>query len=147
MHLLPSSQSPLRLHNSDPDFVFYRFYRDAADNTTLADNGFGGEWAERGTRLVFEEADEPNEENIPAFMNLALYWYSQGMWRKSNMLRCKLSSPAFVTSPEPLPHQRTLSPVVIDHFYILERRLRRSRSDALILLYIHSSWSRMQVPI
>jgi hypothetical protein len=69
--------------------VHRRFYRDAADNATLADSGFGYEWAERGTRLVFQEADEPEEENIPAFINLALFWYSQGMWRKSNMLRCK----------------------------------------------------------
>ena len=73
-----------------------RFYRDATDNATLADSGFGCEWAERGTRLVFQEADEPDEENIPAFMNLALFWYSQGMWRKSNMLRCNHLIPALI---------------------------------------------------
>lgn len=66
-----------------------RFYRDTSENDTWTNSGFGHEWAERGTRLVFQEADEPDEENIPAFINLALFWYSEGKWQKSNMLRRK----------------------------------------------------------
>jgi hypothetical protein len=50
--------------------VLRKFHRDSADNATLANSGFGCEWAERGTRLVFQEEDEPEEENIPAFLNL-----------------------------------------------------------------------------
>lgn len=41
------------------------------------------EWADRAGKLVFEEAENPHEDNIVTFMNLALLFYSQGMWRRS----------------------------------------------------------------
>ena len=41
------------------------------------------DWAERGGQLAFQEVENPSEENVVTFMNLALFWYSQGVWRRS----------------------------------------------------------------
>ncbi len=59
------------------------FYRDGMDNASLREHGFGYEWAERAARLAFQDVEEPHEENVVTFLNLALFWYSQGSWRKS----------------------------------------------------------------
>lgn len=32
---------------------------------------------------MFQEAENPHEDNIVTFMNLALFYYSQGMWRRA----------------------------------------------------------------
>ncbi|KAF2102508.1 hypothetical protein NA57DRAFT_52077 [Rhizodiscina lignyota] len=58
------------------------FYRDAAGNHVLTDAGFGHEWATRAADLVSQKLGEPEEENIVTFINVALYWYSEGKWRK-----------------------------------------------------------------
>lgn len=62
-----------------------RFYRDPNDHLSLLENGFAYEWAERAGRLAFQEAESPREENIVSFINLALFWYSEGEFRRSNM--------------------------------------------------------------
>jgi hypothetical protein len=59
------------------------FYRDAAGQATLKDDGSMVEWAKRAGRLVFQEAEELHEHNIVTFCNLALFWHSQGSWRIS----------------------------------------------------------------
>lgn len=41
------------------------------------------EWANRAGALVFQEAETPHEENLVTFMNLALLFYSHGLWRRS----------------------------------------------------------------
>jgi hypothetical protein len=47
------------------------------------------EWADRASKLVFQEADNPHEDNIVTFMNLALLFYSQGIWRRSFICKGK----------------------------------------------------------
>ncbi|KIX09067.1 uncharacterized protein Z518_00145 [Rhinocladiella mackenziei CBS 650.93] len=59
------------------------FYRDHNDEATLKDHGFSTEWAERAGKLVFQEVENPHGDSIVTFMNLALFWYSQGLWRRS----------------------------------------------------------------
>ncbi|KIN06860.1 hypothetical protein OIDMADRAFT_109269, partial [Oidiodendron maius Zn] len=55
----------------------------ASKYTSLKQYGFGLEWAERATKLVLQEADEPRDDNIVTFLNITLFWYSQGSWRKA----------------------------------------------------------------
>ena len=57
------------------------FIRDADDKAPLKDHGFMIEWAQRAGKLVFQEAEDLDEQNIPTFCNLCLFWHSQGSWR------------------------------------------------------------------
>lgn len=41
------------------------------------------EWADRAGKLVFQEVENPHEDNIVTFINLALLFYSRGLWRRS----------------------------------------------------------------
>lgn len=58
------------------------FYRDANNQPSLLDNGFCIEWAERASSLVLQEIETPHEDNIVTLLNLALFWYSRGEWRR-----------------------------------------------------------------
>ncbi|RTE80224.1 hypothetical protein BHE90_005297 [Fusarium euwallaceae] len=59
------------------------FYRDESGSLTLKDQGFMIEWAKKAGKLVFQEAEELDEDNLVTFFNLALFWHSQGSWRIS----------------------------------------------------------------
>ncbi|KAL2061377.1 hypothetical protein VTL71DRAFT_7650, partial [Oculimacula yallundae] len=59
------------------------FHRDSNGHTSLKEHGFATEWAESGARLVLQEVEKPTEDNIVSFLILALFWYSQGNWRRS----------------------------------------------------------------
>lgn len=59
------------------------FYRDASCQATLRDHGFMMEWADRAGKLVFQEVENPHEDNIVTFINLALLFYARGLWRRS----------------------------------------------------------------
>lgn len=39
------------------------------------------EWAKRAGKLVFQDAEDLDDDNIVTFSILALFWYSQGSWR------------------------------------------------------------------
>jgi hypothetical protein len=69
---------------------YTRFYRDPSGRLALIDNGFCHEWAERASRVAFEEAQFPREENVATLINLALFWYSEGEFRRSAMHECKI---------------------------------------------------------
>ncbi|KIH87586.1 hypothetical protein SPBR_05175 [Sporothrix brasiliensis 5110] len=64
-----------------------RFYKDESGNYSLVKPGFGHEWATRAGSLVFAELVDPSEENIVTFINLSLYWYSVGEWRRCYLLK------------------------------------------------------------
>ena len=57
-----------------------KFYRDAQGRRSLMEDGFACEWAERAGRLAFQEVESPKDENIVSFINLALFWYSEGTY-------------------------------------------------------------------
>jgi hypothetical protein len=59
------------------------FYRDAKGNPSLNEHDFGTEWAERASKLVLQDVENPTEDNLVTFLNLTLFWYSQGSWRRS----------------------------------------------------------------
>lgn len=59
----------------------YRFYRDASGQATLKEHGFMIEWAQRAGKLVFQEVEDLDEDNIVTFLTLGLFWHSQGAWR------------------------------------------------------------------
>lgn len=61
----------------------FSFYLDAKNQTSLKEHGFSTQWAELAGKLAFQEVESPNEDNIVAFVNLGLFWYSQGSWRRS----------------------------------------------------------------
>lgn len=52
------------------------------------------DWAERAAKQVLQEAEYPREDNVVTFMNLSLFWYAQGMWRRSYMHKgmCQLGA-------------------------------------------------------
>lgn len=59
------------------------FYAEENGNTSLKDHGFGAEWAERASKLVFQDVENPTEDNVVTFTILTLFWYSQGSWRRA----------------------------------------------------------------
>ncbi|KAF5614770.1 uncharacterized protein FTJAE_13605 [Fusarium tjaetaba] len=59
------------------------FHRDSNGHNSLKQHGFASEWAECAARLVLKEVEKPNEDNVISFLILALFWYSQGNWRRS----------------------------------------------------------------
>lgn len=54
----------------------------------MVESGFSHEWAERAGELVSREILDPHEDNIVTFINLALFWYGQGEWRRSLVCKC-----------------------------------------------------------
>ncbi|KAH8681957.1 hypothetical protein BX600DRAFT_544414 [Xylariales sp. PMI_506] len=105
------------------------FYRDQNGQATLKDCGFMIEWATRAGRLVFQEAEDLNEENLVTFCNLALFWHSQGSWRKSSLHKgnaCQLLQIVGIGSG---PSRNDTS---------LEYELRRRRFWTCYLMHCHS---------
>ncbi|OAQ82132.1 fungal specific transcription factor domain-containing protein [Purpureocillium lilacinum] len=49
---------------------------------TLLDEGFARGWAEEAGRLAFSQVENPTEDNLVTFLNLTLFWYSQGQWQR-----------------------------------------------------------------
>ncbi|KIV98001.1 hypothetical protein PV10_01695 [Exophiala mesophila] len=87
-----------------------KYYRDAAGNHSLSESGFGQEWASIAGSMVATELGEPKEENIVTFINLALYWYSEGEWRKAFIYKWNGIQIAYVLGvPAPSPHGTTSS--------------------------------------
>lgn len=67
----------------------HSFYRDKNGQATLKEHGFMIDWAQRAGKLVLQEAEDLHEENIVTFLNLALFWHSQGSWRISYLHKGK----------------------------------------------------------
>ncbi|KNG83811.1 hypothetical protein ANOM_008001, partial [Aspergillus nomiae NRRL 13137] len=63
-----------------------RFYTDSKGAAVLLDSHFDREWAEAAGRMALREVESPKSENVVVFLNLALFWYSHGQFRRSNML-------------------------------------------------------------
>ncbi len=75
------------------------FYQDESGKNWLKDHGFMLEWAQTASRLVLREVDELHEEDVITFLNLALFWHTQGLWRKCFMYKgAALSTIHSVTS-------------------------------------------------
>lgn len=47
------------------------------------ENGFSREWAEQAAKMLFKEAEVPEEDKAVSFTMLCLYWYGQGDWQRS----------------------------------------------------------------
>ncbi|KAI1346479.1 hypothetical protein F5Y01DRAFT_297708 [Xylaria sp. FL0043] len=60
-----------------------KFYEDASGLPVLKTQGFMLEWAQKAGKLVLQDAEELIWENVVTFMNLALFWHSQGSWRRA----------------------------------------------------------------
>jgi hypothetical protein len=59
------------------------FYQGSGNQESWRENGFSKEWAEQATKLLFREAEIPQEDKVAAFIILCLYWYGQGDWQRS----------------------------------------------------------------
>ncbi|KAI8947499.1 hypothetical protein F4801DRAFT_582324 [Xylaria longipes] len=64
-----------------------KFYEDASGLPSLKDQGFMLEWAQSAGKLVFQEVEELARGNIVTYMNLALFWHSQGAWRRAYLYK------------------------------------------------------------
>lgn len=64
------------------------------------------EWAERAGKLVFQEAEDMHEDSIVSYVNLALFWHSQGSWRISYLHKgrraFRMPKSRFKVSQQPL---------------------------------------------
>ncbi|QKX61162.1 uncharacterized protein TRUGW13939_08309 [Talaromyces rugulosus] len=102
-----------------------KFYTDSKGSAVLVDNHFGREWAEAAGRMVFREVENPCEDNVVAFLNLALFWYSNGWFQRSNMHSSCASNTAWSLGV-PINEQGNEGP--------LESEMRRRRFWACYLL-------------
>ncbi|KAI1016866.1 hypothetical protein LB504_007077 [Fusarium proliferatum] len=59
------------------------FYHDNSGKATLKEQGLMTKWAKEAGALVFQDAEELNDDNLVTFCNLSLFWHSQGSWRIS----------------------------------------------------------------
>lgn len=59
----------------------FSYYRDENGHHTLKDHGFMIEWARRAGRIVFSDVESFHDDNLVTFVNLSLFWHSQGSWR------------------------------------------------------------------
>ncbi|KIW62936.1 hypothetical protein PV04_09823 [Phialophora macrospora] len=59
------------------------FCQNSNISNPLRDDGFSREWAEQASRLVFKEAEHPDEDKIVSFTILCLFWYSHGNWQRA----------------------------------------------------------------
>ncbi|KAL1961575.1 hypothetical protein VTN77DRAFT_1427 [Rasamsonia byssochlamydoides] len=64
-----------------------KFFKDVQGKVGFDSKLYGHAWADRASKLVFQEIEEPNEDNLITLVNLSLYWYSQGEWRKSTVMK------------------------------------------------------------
>ncbi|RFN45506.1 hypothetical protein FIE12Z_10269 [Fusarium flagelliforme] len=60
------------------------FYRDENGNAPLKDQGLMTEWAKKAGSLVFQDAEDLNDDNIVTHCNISLFWHNQGSWRIRN---------------------------------------------------------------
>ena len=66
---------------ADVPFLF-SFYEGENGKNWLKDHRFMLEWAQTAGKLVLREVEELHEEDIVTFLNLALFWHTQGSWMK-----------------------------------------------------------------
>jgi hypothetical protein len=59
------------------------FYQSSDSPSRLREDGFSREWAEQAARLVFNEADRPDEDKIATCTILCMFWYSHGDWQRA----------------------------------------------------------------
>ncbi|KAK3650409.1 hypothetical protein LTR56_006388 [Elasticomyces elasticus] len=63
------------------------FYQDCNGFASLRTQGFMTEWAQRAGKLAFSEIETFNKDLAVTFLNLSMYWYSQGSWKISSLHR------------------------------------------------------------
>ncbi|KAI8633487.1 hypothetical protein F5Y19DRAFT_243861 [Xylariaceae sp. FL1651] len=107
-----------------------KFYRDAGGDAVLKEQGFMVEWAQRAGKLVFQDAEELAQDNIVTFLNLALFWHSQGSWRiaylyKGNAFQCQ--------------DIRGLGPRSLQTDNTLESEIRRRHFWACYIMHCHTA--------
>lgn len=61
-------------------------YVDASGRNYLVDDGFSYTWADQASLLVLSEQMSPSENTLVSLINLTLFWYCQGHWKRSFVL-------------------------------------------------------------
>ncbi|KIL85000.1 cupin 2 domain-containing protein [Fusarium avenaceum] len=69
--------SPRRLNA-----VANTFHNNSDQYYTVAGAGVAHEWAEEAGRLALSQVEFPTEDNLVTFLNLTLFWFSQGQWQR-----------------------------------------------------------------
>ncbi|KIW92643.1 uncharacterized protein Z519_06490 [Cladophialophora bantiana CBS 173.52] len=105
------------------------FYRDPNDRSVLCNHDFSREWAGQAGKLAFQEVENPTEEHIVTFMNLALFWYSQGSWRRSAIHK---------GSAAQIAHLLGLGTDMPGREDLWESEIRRRRFWACYLMHCHA---------
>ncbi len=66
------------------------FYRDKNNEATLKEHGFMVDWAEEAGKRVFQQVENVHEDNVVTFVNLSMFWFSQGSWKRAYIHRSKI---------------------------------------------------------
>ncbi|KAH8690799.1 hypothetical protein BGW36DRAFT_440126 [Talaromyces proteolyticus] len=72
-----------------------RFLRSVNCEQILDEQRYSRSWANQAARLAMSEIEDPQEANLVTCMNLALFWYSLGEWRKSFMFKAHVLGLSF----------------------------------------------------
>ncbi|KND93906.1 putative transcriptional regulatory protein, partial [Tolypocladium ophioglossoides CBS 100239] len=83
------------------------FYNDHNRCNTVLEEGFAHEWAQEAGRLVFSQVESPTEDNLVTFLNLTLFWYSQGQWQRMVVYEGNATCTSYVLglgASEPITH-------------------------------------------
>ncbi|KAI0425589.1 hypothetical protein F5Y09DRAFT_321428 [Xylaria sp. FL1042] len=107
-----------------------KFYEDASGLPVLKTQGFMLEWAQKAGKLVLQDAEELAWENVVTFMNLALFWHSQGSWRRAYFHKGNAFLLLDLLGLGPKSHQ-------IEN--ALESEIRRRRFWACYVMHCHTS--------
>ncbi|KAK5062508.1 hypothetical protein LTR84_004581 [Exophiala bonariae] len=63
------------------------FYKDSNGSATLKAGGFMTEWAQQAGKLAFQEIENFSNDLVVTFLNLTLFWHSQGSWKVSSLYK------------------------------------------------------------
>jgi hypothetical protein len=67
----------------------HSFYKDSNRSKILKMGGFMTEWAQQAGRLAFQEIENFSKDLVVTFLNLTLFWHSQGSWKVSSLYKGK----------------------------------------------------------
>jgi hypothetical protein len=125
------------------------FYRDTDGKCLLPSSDLGQRCASEAGRLALSDVEDPSEEHVVTFVNLTLFWYAQGSWRRSFMFKgklqhmhsCSLLTDSVVGLSASVAHLFAMGRDRASDIDTLEAEIRRRRFWACYLVHCHTAES------
>ncbi|KAJ4151464.1 hypothetical protein LMH87_012163 [Akanthomyces muscarius] len=109
---------------------------DGSSGSLIWQQGLAHQWATRAGQLVFQELDNPREENIVTLTNLTLYWYEEGQWKRCSIYRGNALLIARVATTPNASNRASMTP--------FQAEMQRRRLWACYLMTAYSSEPHLQ---